>query len=313
MSEELTNKDDIKISEQEEIVEPSPDEKVGDLIRRERITRRVSIETMSSDLKLSATYIKALEENTYKSLPALPYVKVYLKTIANYLSLDGEILLQQFTNESGFSADEDDDLKSTMKISVQEDKGRNFLVPVISILIIVIALVLLVTTQSTESEVDEEPIDSTTIEMGSEIDTTAVLDSAAIPSISDSIKNDSSIVDPVSTLAVAKTPAVIEVDAEKKSSELNLTVITTRDSSWLTLFVDGKKQYNTLVNHPKTLNFTAKDSININIGVNETIKLLLNDKPLKIWGKGLKIAAIKGDSVEVWSMKQWKNAFKKHL
>ena len=38
-----------------------PRDKVGDMLRKERLTRRITVETIAKDLKLNVNYIKALE------------------------------------------------------------------------------------------------------------------------------------------------------------------------------------------------------------------------------------------------------------
>ena len=58
--------------------QPDKPDLVGDTLRKERITRRITVDTIAKDLKLNVKYIKALEGNDYKSLPADPYVRVYL-------------------------------------------------------------------------------------------------------------------------------------------------------------------------------------------------------------------------------------------
>ena len=69
-------------------------DRVGDILRKERITRRITVETIAKDLKLNVKYIKALEASEYEALPADPYVRVYLRSLAKYLSLDSEEILK---------------------------------------------------------------------------------------------------------------------------------------------------------------------------------------------------------------------------
>ena len=70
-------------------------DRVGDILRKERITRRITVETIAKDLKLNVKYIKALEASEYEALPADPYVRVYLRSLAKYLTLDPEDILKK--------------------------------------------------------------------------------------------------------------------------------------------------------------------------------------------------------------------------
>ena len=81
-------------------VEPAGD-RVGDILRKERITRRIALETIAKDLKLNVKYIKSLEANDYSDLPADPYIRVYFRSIAKYLLLDPRKFLSVFTRNAG--------------------------------------------------------------------------------------------------------------------------------------------------------------------------------------------------------------------
>ncbi len=80
-------------------------DRVGDIIRKERITRRITVETIAKDLKLNVKYIKSLEASEYEALPADPYIRVYFRSLAKYLSLDSEEILKKFYEERGMSPD----------------------------------------------------------------------------------------------------------------------------------------------------------------------------------------------------------------
>ena len=72
--------------------EPQSD-RVGDILRKERITRRIALETIAKDLKLNVRYVRSLESNDYNDRPADPYIRVYLRSLAKYLLLDSEAIL----------------------------------------------------------------------------------------------------------------------------------------------------------------------------------------------------------------------------
>ena len=63
-------------------------ESPGEFLRRERELRGVTIETISSELKLSPKTIKAIEDNDVAELPHNAYVKGFIRSYCHWLGLD---------------------------------------------------------------------------------------------------------------------------------------------------------------------------------------------------------------------------------
>jgi len=115
-------------------------DRVGDLLRKERLTRRITIETIAKDLKLNMGYVKALEASDYDSLPPDPYVRVYIRSLTKYLSLDSEIILKEFYKERGLIADDSaQNQAGKIDMSVQR-QDKNPAVIVIAAMIVILAV-----------------------------------------------------------------------------------------------------------------------------------------------------------------------------
>jgi cytoskeletal protein RodZ len=114
-------------------------DKVGDILRKERLTRRITIETIAKDLKLNIGYVKALEASDYESLPPDPYVRVYIRSLTKYLSLDAEVILKEFYKERGLIADDSVNQASKIEVKVQR-QDKNPAAIVIAALIVVLAI-----------------------------------------------------------------------------------------------------------------------------------------------------------------------------
>ena len=114
-------------------------ERVGDLIRKERVTRRIALETIAKDLKLNVKYIKALEANEYNALPADPYIRVYFRSLAKYLMLDPEEILKRFYEERGIPP-EIYQKETTSKISISEMETERSFTPWLIIFIVIAVL-----------------------------------------------------------------------------------------------------------------------------------------------------------------------------
>jgi cytoskeletal protein RodZ len=121
-------------------------ENVGDILRKERLTRRITVETIAKDLKLNVGYVKALESSDYSSLPPEPYIRVYIKSLTKYLSLDTENILREFDKERGVISDAADNAANKIDISVrQKEKSSTFIIA--AALIVVLAMFAFIANQ----------------------------------------------------------------------------------------------------------------------------------------------------------------------
>ena len=73
-------------------------ESPGKFLKKERETRNISLEEISKSTKVKEHYLKAIEEDRYELLPAIPYVKGFLNVYARYLTLNPKDILLQYEN-----------------------------------------------------------------------------------------------------------------------------------------------------------------------------------------------------------------------
>jgi len=163
-----TAKDPVKDAVKEPVNDAGKEaskDKVGDILRKERLTRRITIETIAKDLKLNIGYVKALEASDYDSLPPDPYVRVYIRSLTKYLSLDAEIILKEFYKERGLIADDTLQAQaSKIDVSVQR-QDKNPAVIIVAALIVVLAVFAFIANkkgwisqpQDAAAVVDEKP------------------------------------------------------------------------------------------------------------------------------------------------------------
>ncbi len=88
---------------------------LGELLRGERATLGKSYFDVQKDLKIKATYIKAIESCELKDFENKSFVAGYVRAYAKYLGLDPEFVYQRFCNESGFLSSELNSFVSTKK------------------------------------------------------------------------------------------------------------------------------------------------------------------------------------------------------
>jgi cytoskeletal protein RodZ len=287
-----------------------PKDKVGDIIRKERVTRRITVETIAKDLKLNAKYIKALEANEYDALPADPYVRVYLRSLAKYLSLNPEEILRKFYDERGMGSELYKRESSKIKVSMKEKEDSRS--PILITALILIALLIGFSFFASK----KGWINTSS---GKILTMPNKASHSSVPSANDSLLDDSLFSGaPVQAADTAEmkqsdsvsTPSTTIPDSTKP---LSLRLEVTGDSVWIQVFSDGKSWKN-VVYKSQSRDFSAQDSFNIHVGNNSLVKYNLNGKNLKINGIG--VVAFKCDNTHkpsVWTLSRWNTVFKDRL
>lgn len=73
----------------------------GELLKSERLKKDLSIQDVAYALKLSARIITAIENGDIDDLPAKTFVRGFVKSYADYLKIDSDAVLKQFSEEMG--------------------------------------------------------------------------------------------------------------------------------------------------------------------------------------------------------------------
>jgi cytoskeleton protein RodZ len=74
---------------------------IGNTLREARLRRGLDISDCEAATKIRTKYLRALEEEHFEVLPGSTYVKGFLRTYAEFLELDGRLVLDEY--ESRFS------------------------------------------------------------------------------------------------------------------------------------------------------------------------------------------------------------------
>ena len=286
----------------------SSDEKVGDLLHKERVTRRITLETISKDLKINSKYIRAIESNNYHELPAAPYIRVYIRSIATYLLLDQDEVLKRFYLERGLPEDSEKDAPEKIKISLTKEpahKPKSFVLLIVIIGVVGAAVVLI-------NKFGIIKQDSSLINKQ---------DNTVTPAGSDTLfSEENNRTDPSK---VQKTDTAIQSDAQSqdivtsfKSSasvnqdSINLQIAATQDSTWLHVLCDGVPWKGYIKAGVSKL-FVAKDSIAVFVEENKGILYTLNDDELKLQGNGERMFKIDLNGLEFLKSAKWRSIFKR--
>jgi cytoskeletal protein RodZ len=103
------------------------EERVGEILRKARESRQLSIATIARNLKLNPRYIEALESSDYDLIPADAYIRVYLQSLSRHLSLNSEELLSRFFKERGVTGVDTlkRDPNTKINLALEEKKKPN--------------------------------------------------------------------------------------------------------------------------------------------------------------------------------------------
>src|SRR2546421_1712792 len=79
---------------------------IGNSLREARMRRRVEFAQAEQATKIRGKYLRALEEEQFDLLPSETYVRGFLRTYADYLGLDGQLYVDEYSSRFGDLPDE---------------------------------------------------------------------------------------------------------------------------------------------------------------------------------------------------------------
>jgi hypothetical protein len=94
---------------------------IGNSLREARVRQGLEYPQIELATKIRAKYIRALEDEQFAVLPAQTYIKGFLRTYAEYLGLDGQLYVDEFS--SRFIADGLEDAPRRVAPRVHQDRG----------------------------------------------------------------------------------------------------------------------------------------------------------------------------------------------
>lgn len=74
---------------------------IGSALRDARVRRDISLQQAEDDTKIRVKYIQAMENEDFDVLPAGTYVKGFLRTYAEYLDLEAQLLIDEYNERFG--------------------------------------------------------------------------------------------------------------------------------------------------------------------------------------------------------------------
>jgi cytoskeletal protein RodZ len=120
----------------------------GEILRTTRESRKLSVEQVNRETKISVQTIRALEEDDFGAFPSETYVKGFVRTYADFLGLDGNRLWAMIGSRSAAQTAGPGpswEIESGLR---EERLGpprwiRQFMIPALVVAIIVLVILLL--------------------------------------------------------------------------------------------------------------------------------------------------------------------------
>lgn len=79
---------------------------IGNTLREARLRRGLDILQCETETKIRAKYLRAMEDENFDLMPSPTYVRGFLRTYADFLDLDGQLVLDEYESRFGmFEAD----------------------------------------------------------------------------------------------------------------------------------------------------------------------------------------------------------------
>ena len=73
---------------------------IGPTLREARVRRKLTLTQVSDDTRIRIKYLQAMEDEDFEVMPGITYVRGFLRTYAEYLSLDADVIIGEFNSHT---------------------------------------------------------------------------------------------------------------------------------------------------------------------------------------------------------------------
>lgn len=228
----------------------------GSYLKSFRVDKGLEIQALSGKTKITARLIRAMEENDYDCFPPRPYVKGFIQTYAKAVNADSVVAVSLYLTELNRR---DNTKQQALRRKAKLGALRRMLMAAG----IITAVLLLI--RFTDFFPDREPLPPI-----------ATLDRFALP---EPRANDK-----------ATTGRRSPEDSPTDKLKLQVTAV---EQTWLKVIVDGQSARSYDLKPEDRLELEGADNFNLMIGDATGLVILLNDRPVKIYGKKGQVVSLK--------------------
>lgn len=228
----------------------------GSYLKSFRLEQGLEIQTLSGKTKINAPLIRAMEENDLDHLPPRPYVRGFIQTYAKAVNADTVVAVSLYLTELKRK-------ENTKQQALRRQAKLGTLRRILIVVGIITGILLLI--RFTNFFPDQKPLPPMTAP-----------ERSAQP-------------DPP---ANGKEAADHRLPEASPDGKLKLQV-TAVEQTWLKVIVDGQNARSYDLKPEDRLELEGTDNFNLMIGNATGLVILLNDRPVKIYGSKNQVVSLK--------------------
>jgi len=115
---------------------------IGNTLREARVRRTITLQQVEEDTKIRVKYIQAMENEDFDVMPGATFVKGFLRTYSEYLSLDPEVMLDEYRSRGVKTAEIQEPFGGVSMLGAPHGhRGRNTIVLVAVICLLVLGVI----------------------------------------------------------------------------------------------------------------------------------------------------------------------------
>jgi cytoskeleton protein RodZ len=115
---------------------------IGNTLREARVRRNLTLQQVEEDTKIRVRYVQAMENEDFDVMPGATYVKGFLRTYADYLALDPDVIVDEYRSRGVKSGEIQEPFGGVSMLGApRSHRGRNTVVFVAVICLLVLAVI----------------------------------------------------------------------------------------------------------------------------------------------------------------------------
>ena len=280
----------------------------GDRLRRERESRKISLDDIAKATKISKRHLVELEEERFKDLPGGIFNKGFVRAYARYLELDEEEMVREYVaTEAAAMAEttppiamETTKLMASMAVAKEQQESVRRPDPVTRLMTFAVAAVVMLGVGGFAYKYYEEQQSTGTAQAAESAPETSVAVKAEIPTQtsveisttrSEQVSPKSEQVSTVSQTTVSPT-AIAPAPEPGQSSNGIFVELHANAESWLLVKADGRDPVEMTLSANQTKKFFAEKELVMKLGNAEAVEITQNGQRYPAFAPGTKTKTV---------------------
>jgi cytoskeletal protein RodZ len=118
---------------------------IGNTLREARVRRSITLQQVEEDTKIRVKYVQAMENEDFDVMPGATFVKGFLRTYSEYLSLNPEVMLEEYRSRGLKTTEIQEPFGGVSMLGAPRGhRGRNTVVLVAIICLLVLGVIYII-------------------------------------------------------------------------------------------------------------------------------------------------------------------------